>query len=101
MIGGVVGSEPQTRISPAGIPISRFLLKHHSEQHEAGLKRHAQCAIGVVATGHELQDVVKQLHQGSGVNVSGFLASANSRSGEYRLVLHVTEIELIASSSMV
>jgi len=95
VLGGV------TRISPAGIPISRFLLKHRSEQSEAGMKRQTQCVIGVVATGHELQDVIKQLHQGSGVNVSGFLTSANSRSGEYRLVLHVTEIEPVASSSMV
>jgi primosomal replication protein N len=54
-----------------------------------------------VATGPELQDAIKQLHQGSGVNVVGFLARANSKSGEYRLVLHAFEIEPVASASMV
>lgn len=101
VIGGTVGSEPQTRISPAGIPISRFLLRHHSEQPEAGMKRQVECAVGVVATGAGLQEVIKKLHQGSAVRVAGFLGKANSRTGEYRLVLHATEIAATEPSPVI
>ena len=98
MLGGIVASEPQSRTSPAGVPISRFLLRHHSEQLEAGMKRHIECALGVVAAGSELQGVIKRLHQGSEVRVSGYLGSSRSRDNEYRLVLHATGIELAGNA---
>lgn len=94
VISGVVESKPQTRSSPAGIPISRFVLRHRSEQSEAGMRRQIQCTIGVVAAGAGLQETIKQLHQGSEVSVAGFIGRANSRTGEYRLVLHATAIKL-------
>lgn len=93
VITGVVGNEPETRYSPAGIAIARFTLKHQSQQSEAGMKRLVICSIGVIASGNELQQTVQQLKTGEGIRVSGFLARANNRQGENRLILHAQQIE--------
>jgi primosomal replication protein N len=94
-IAGVIGNSPETRYSPAGIPIARFTLQHQSQQSEAGMPRQVICNIGVVASGEALQQVVKQLHTGEGIKVCGFLARANNRQGENRLILHAEQIEKI------
>jgi len=96
-IGGVVGNSPEVRYSPAGIPIARFTLKHQSLQSEAGMQRQVICNIGVVVSGEVLQPLVKQLQTGMGIRVSGFLARANNRQGENRLILHADQLELIDS----
>ena len=93
VISGVVGNEPETRYSPAGIAIARFTLKHQSQQDEAGMKRQVICNIGVVASGNALQQMVQQLNTGVGIRVTGFLARANNRQGENRLILHAEQIE--------
>ena len=95
-IAGVVGNSPETRFTPAGIPIARFTLKHQSLQSEAGMQRQVICNIGVVASGEALQQSEKQLQTGEGVRVSGFLARANNRQGENRLILHAEQIERIS-----
>ncbi|MGM0593885.1 MAG: primosomal replication protein N [Pseudomonadota bacterium] len=92
-ISGVVGHHPDTRYSPAGIPITRFTLKHQSEQIEAGMRRQVVCNIAVVASGETLQRTVQQLQPGEGIRVNGFLARANNRQGENRLILHADSIE--------
>lgn len=96
-IAGIVANSPRTRYSPAGIPIARFTLKHQSQQSEAGMKRQVICNIGVVASGKALQQAVKQLQTGEGVRVSGFLARANNRQGESRLILHADSIEHVVT----
>jgi primosomal replication protein N len=93
VIAGVVGNEPETRYSPAGIAIARFTLKHLSQQIEAGMKRQVICNIGVIASGEQLQRTVQQLKTGEGIRVTGFLARANNRQGENRLILHADQIE--------
>jgi primosomal replication protein N len=93
LIEGVVGNSPETRFSPAGIPIARFTLRHQSLQSEAGMKRQVVCNIGVIASGEALQPLVQQLQIGEGIRVSGFLARANNRQGEHRLILHAEQIE--------
>ena len=95
-IAGVVGNSPETRFTPAGIPIARFTLKHQSLQSEAGMQRQVICNIGVVASGEALQQSVQQLQTGERVRVSGFLARANNRQGENRLILHAEQIERIS-----
>lgn len=90
-----MGSSPETRYNPAGIPIARFTLKHQSLQSEAGMKRQVICNIGIVASGESLQSLVQQLQIGDGIRVSGFLARANNRQGENRLILHAERIERI------
>lgn len=94
-IAGVVGTSPEVRYSPAGIPIARFTLRHQSLQSEAGMQRQVICNIGVVVSGEVLQPLVKQLETGTGIRVSGFLARANNRQGENRLILHAEQIEQI------
>ena len=71
----------------------RFSLRHESLQQEAGMKRQVFCQIGVMASGDTMQQTVQQLQAGDGIRVSGFLARANNRDGEYRLVLHADMIE--------
>jgi primosomal replication protein N len=94
-IAGVVGNKPETRYSPAGIPIARFTLKHQSQQLEAGMKRQVICNIGVIASGESLRGLVQLLQIGEGIRVSGFLARANNRQGENRLILHAEQIERV------
>lgn len=96
---GRVCSRPHTRHSPAGIPIARFTLEHDSIQVEADRPRQARMRIAVAAAGEGLQSAVRQLSEGAGVQVAGFLASAGYRSGEYRLVLHAKRIELLNEST--
>ncbi|MFO7592722.1 MAG: primosomal replication protein N [Pseudomonadota bacterium] len=93
LIEGIVGNKPQIRYNPTGIPIARFTLMHQSQQNEAGMKRSVICNIAVVVSGEALQQTVQQLQTGEGVRVSGFLARANNRQGEYRLILHADSIE--------
>ena len=93
VLGGVVNKTPQLRHTPAGIPVMRFSLRHESLQQEAGLKRQVICQIGVVASGEALQQAVLPLQAGDGIRVSGFMARANNRDGEYRLILHADTIE--------
>lgn len=83
------------RYSPAGIPIARFLLEHHSQRNEAELLRQVRCRIPVVAAGDGFRSVVERIAVGTLVRVSGFLTQGGGRSGEYRLVLHADRIELI------
>lgn len=100
MLEGRISSEPDTRYSPAGVPIIRFSLEHVSEQLEAGRSRQARCRIGVVAAGKELQAVAESLVVESHVRVQGFLSSAGYRAGEYRLVLHAQQIEQLRGAAL-
>ena len=94
VISGKLAHLPETRYSPAGIPITRFTLHHESIQREAGMQRQAICHIGVIASGEELLKKTRQLQGGQQVRVSGFLSRANNRQGENRLILHAEQIEL-------
>lgn len=94
MLTGTVCKAPETRYSPAGIPLTRFTLEHRSRQMEAGMEREAQCRIVVMAAGRELKDRAAQLLEGQVVTVSGFIARADSRQGEAKLILHAQQIEL-------
>ena len=95
VLSGIVTRKPVTRTSPAGIPISRFGLEHQSLQVEAGRERSVQCWIRVVASGTALQDVIRQLGQGSRARVTGFLARRSHRDPEAQLELHAQRIEFL------
>lgn len=95
VISGLVGTKPETRHSPAGIPITRFPLRHESVQREAGMMRKAICNITVVASGDEMSTAARQLQGEQQIRVSGFLSRANNRQGENRLILHAEHIELL------
>jgi len=95
MIEGDVCREPEFRYSPAGVPIGRFTIEHHSSRIEAGMERDVYCRIGVVAAGTELEPRVRVLQTTNRVIVHGFIHRAVNRRGEARLVLHAEAIEPI------
>jgi primosomal replication protein N len=93
VISGALANRPETRYSPAGIPITRFTLRHESLQQEAGMQRQAICTIAVMASGQEMLETTKELQSGQQIRISGFLSRANNRQGENRLILHAERIE--------
>jgi primosomal replication protein N len=95
VITGTVVRGPETRVSPSGVPITRFTVRHSSVQTEAGHRRQAACLIGVVASGEALGPTVSRLDAECRVQVGGFLSRADARHGEQRLVLHAQQIELL------
>ena len=99
IIAGQLAGVCETRVTPAGIPISRFLLEHHSGQQEAGLPREACCRIPVMACGDALANIASRLAPNARVRVRGFVSRANHREGEYRLVLHAAHIDLLVTES--
>ena len=99
IIAGQLAGACETRFTPAGVPISRFLLEHHSTQQEAGLPREARCRIPVMACGAALAGIARRLAPGVHVRVQGFVSRANHREGEYRLVLHAAHIDILAIES--
>ena len=95
VIEGLVVQPPETRFSPAGIPISRFTLAHRSRCEEADLPREVQFLLAVVATGEGLRPQVAALQARRRIRVRGFLARAGYRTAEHRLVLHAQSIEIL------
>ena len=93
VIAGAVCRAPETRYSPAGIPITRFVLEHRSRQQEAGAPRAAYCQMRVYAAGEALQAQAQRLTPGAQVRVQGFLCRADNRRGADALVLHAQHIE--------
>jgi len=94
-IAGRVASPCETRTSPAGIAISRFLLDHRSAQVEAGIPREVTCRVPIMACGPPLAETVCRLFPGTRVRVQGFVGRASHREGEYRLVLHANRIDIV------
>lgn len=97
IIAGRVAESSGVRTTPAGVPIGRFLLDHHSGQVEAGLPREARCRIPVVACGEALAQTAGRLSPGAQVRVQGFVVRANYREGEHRLVLHAAHIDVLSA----
>ena len=95
VIEGLVVQPPETRVSPAGIPISRFAVDHHSLCEEAGMPREVRFRLGVVVAGQVLQATVGALQTDSRVRIRGFLARAGYRSDERRLLLHAQSIDIL------
>lgn len=95
VIVGQLAGDCETRITPAGVPISRFLLEHHSEQREAGQPRQANCRISVMACGEPLTSLARRLAPGAWVRARGFVSHASYRDSAHRLVLHATALDLL------
>ncbi len=95
VIAGQVAESSPARLTPAGVPIGRFLLDHQSEQVEAGLPRQVRCRIAVAACGEPLARIAERLMPGARVRVRGFLGRAHYREGESRLVLHAAQIDVL------
>ena len=75
VISGVVTRLYEVRNTPAGIPITRFVLEHQSEQSEADLKRNIRCQIFIIASGNKLRSELKnkKLEVGLQMTIEGYL----------------------------
>jgi primosomal replication protein N len=80
------------RYTPAGIPLLSLVLRHLSEQIEAGMKRRVECDINAVVLG-ELAQQAQHLALDTTLQVSGFLAKRSLKSTQ--LVLHLTTLNII------
>jgi primosomal replication protein N len=83
----VVQIEP-LRYTPAGIPLLSVVLRHVSEQIEAGMKRKVECEVNAVVLGDL---ALKGLKQGVQVVAQGFLAKRSLKSTQ--LVMHINDIK--------
>lgn len=90
---GTVVDEPQTRTSPAGVPVSRFTLEHASEQPDDGEARQTRFRVSVHARGKALQAEVAALQAGSRVRVLGHLGHTGYRPEQQRLVVIARRIQ--------
>ncbi len=87
----VVQIEP-LRYTPAGIPLLSVVLRHVSEQVEAGMKRKVECEVNAITLGDL---ALKGLKVGSHILATGFLASRSLKSAQ--LVMHINHIEHISN----
>ncbi|NIP74182.1 MAG: primosomal replication protein N [Gammaproteobacteria bacterium] len=96
MLVGRVCTQPETRHSPAGIPLTRFSLEHVSRRPQAGRAREVRCRVRVLAAGEELRGALQGLQPDTPVRIEGFLAGAGYRASEHSLILNAERIERLA-----
>lgn len=80
------------RYTPAGIPLLSFVLRHLSEQSEAGMQRRVECEVNAVIMG-ELAEKSQGIKTGALLKVTGFIARRSLKSTQ--LVLHINTLEMI------
>ena len=76
------------RYTPAGIPLLSVILRHASEQIEAGMKRKVECEVNAVILGDL---ALKGLKTGAQIIAQGFLARRSLKSTQ--LVMHINDIK--------
>lgn len=76
------------RYTPAGIPIATGVLKHDSQQEQAGGQRQVEFEIAAIAAG-EISQRFLEIELASPMVFIGFLARKNRNSKS--LVFHITE----------
>ena len=85
----VVQIEP-LRYTPAGLPLLSVVLRHVSEQVEAGMKRKVECEVNAVAIGDL---ALTKLALGTQIRATGFLAKRSLKSTQ--LVMHINQIAVL------
>ena len=80
------------RFTPAGVPVTECLVRHVSEQIEAGVPRQVECEIPALALG-ECANWLQAAIPGSELRLTGFVAARSRQSRQLRL--HITEIEFV------
>jgi primosomal replication protein N len=89
-ISGEVTQLEELRYTPAGLPLLSFVIRHISEDVEAGMKRKVECEVNAVAIGNL---ATSDIQLGTKLKALGFLAKRSAKSTQ--LVLHIKNIELI------
>jgi primosomal replication protein N len=95
VLSGQLHRVAELRVTPAGIPIARFVLAHRSRRTEAGQLRDVECRLTVVASGEQLTAGLAHLPAGSWLKVTGFLSRAGYRSPDLRVELHALDIQTV------
>ena len=80
------------RFTPAGVPVTECVVRHVSEQIEAGSPRRVECEIQAVGLG-ENANWLQAAAPGALVRLTGFLAAKSQKSRQPRL--HITKIEFV------
>ena len=80
------------RYTPAGIPLLSFVLRHLSDQIEAGMGRRVECEVPALIMG-ELAQQSSRVSAGTQLQVGGFLARRSLKSTQ--LVLHIDTLKII------
>ena len=97
MFAGRLLKPAEIRVTPAGIPIARFVLEHQSRRSEAGQLRKVECRLSVVASGKALTAGVSDWPPGTRIQAKGFLCRAGYRAPDLRIELHALELQTVAS----
>lgn len=80
------------RYTPAGLPLLSFMVRHVSEQIEAGIKRKVECELSVLAIG-DMAKKAGPIQLASQIKMAGFLARRSLKSTQ--LVLHLNALGII------
>ena len=91
-LAGVLVERQALRFTPAGVPVVEGVLRHQSEQLEAGSPRRVDCEVRLIALAAVARSL-QAVEPGAGLVLGGFLA-ARSRHGK-QLQMHVTKIEFV------
>ena len=89
-LAGVLLERKALRYTPAGVPVSECVIRHESEQIEAGLARRVGCEVYAVGLG-PVARWLQAAPPGATVQVSGFLAARSASSKSLRLHIHTIE----------
>ena len=92
VIDGEVVQIETLRFTPAGIPLLSFVLRHLSEQVEAGMQRRVECDVNAMVMG-PLAEQSQSIQVGALVKASGFIAKRSLKSTQ--LVLHINTLDAI------
>ena len=82
VLEGQVWRSPQTRVNPAQVPLTRFILEHRSRQSAGGFEREAMLRLVVVASGHELSRIAAEFKAGDRLRVEGYLSRSSYQADE-------------------
>ncbi len=92
VIDGEVVQIETLRYTPAGIPLLSFVLRHLSEQVEAGMQRRVECDVNAMVMG-PLAERSQSIKVGEFYKASGFLAKRSLKSTQ--LVMHINILDKI------
>lgn len=94
LISGLLFKVYETRYSPAGIPMTRFILDHQSAQIEAGLSRNIRCKALVVIAGTALHRLFSGLTIGQEITVEGYLSQVSYQGQNPKLCINAESIKI-------
>lgn len=92
-ISGLLAKVYDTRYSPAGIPITRFILEHQSAQSEAGLNRKIYCKVLIIVAGNTMHENLNRLNVGDQILVEGYLNQVSYQGQNPKLCVNAEAIK--------